>query len=106
MKPVVLCLLLLVAPLLWTQQSSEVKSEWPICFNESEWAAFEADILAEMETTALDAANAAVIPHVKYEAELVKQIDTLKVQKQWWRIGTFTVGGLAVGLALWMALHQ
>ncbi len=106
MKPVVVLLLLLSTPLLWTQQSSEVKSESLISFTESEWAELTAQIQAELELTARDAVKVAVESHLNYEAELVKHIDTLKVQKKWWQIGTFTVGGLAVGLALWMALHQ
>ena len=85
MKLTVVLLLLLTALPGWTQQSKPAENEWPICFTESAWADLEAQIQAELELTARDAAKAAVAPYLEYEVKLEGEVKRLTENRNWWR---------------------
>lgn len=93
----VFLLVLLMAPLAWTQQSSEGKSEWPICFGESSWAAFEAEIQAVQEQTAREAVEEAVKPHLEYETKLQQEIGTITRARDGWK--WVAIGGIGATAA-------
>lgn len=75
-----LFLILLTIPL-YSQQSSEASSGSTISFTSAEWAAFEAQVQAELERTALEAAEEAVKPYI-----LV--IEKRDRQLLYWKMGT------------------
>jgi hypothetical protein len=81
---VLLFLILLTLPG-WSQQSSEASSAYTRYFTEQEWAALEVEILAELERTALEAAEEAVEPHIRYEAELEAELAAETCRKKAWR---------------------
>jgi hypothetical protein len=95
-------LFLLITFGIWSQK----KPGDDIVFTTKEWADFEAEIAAELERTALEAAEEAVKQHLIYEQKLVQEIEWLKVQNGWLKIGIFAAGGLGLVLALILVLLQ
>lgn len=89
---VLLFLILLTIPL-YSQQSSAASSDSTISFTAREWADFEAQVQAELERTALEAAEEAVKPHLVYEATLKDDLATEVCRKKAWR---------AAGIAGWI----
>jgi hypothetical protein len=89
-RKLVTFLVLLQATLAFAQQSTPVKSESQICFSAAEFADFEVEIQAELERTAMAAAEAAVKPHVEYETKLQAEVKAITLARDWWRIGTFS----------------
>jgi hypothetical protein len=77
MKPLMVLLMLFLASLAWTQQSSADEGGWPICFDESAWADLERQIQLEVEATARDAAAAAIAPYVEREAKYAAKVKYL-----------------------------
>jgi len=81
----ILFLLLLGTTLAYSQPSNAASSESKICFSVEAWAEFEAEVTAELERTALEAADEAVAPHLIYEADLQKKLDTITRQNTIWK---------------------
>ena len=81
----ILFLLLLGTTLAYSQPSSAASSESKICYTPSEFAALEAEIQKIIEETALEAADEAVKPHLIYEADLQKKLDTITRQNTIWK---------------------
>lgn len=98
-KLLVLLLLLAMIPL-YAQSSSAANSEYVRCFTQSEYATFEAQVQKVMEETAIEVAEAAVAPHLEYEAKLQREIDAKSRQILFWKITT----GAGVGMALFFAI--
>lgn len=97
MKAMALFLLLLLTTPLWSQQLSEAKQEWPIYFTESAWADLEAQIQAELELTARDAAKAAVAPYLVIEADLRSALAKSTREVRIYKIGMWSAVGVASG---------
>ncbi|MCX6035246.1 MAG: hypothetical protein NTV38_09775 [Chloroflexi bacterium] len=88
------CLLILCPILAWSQPSTPASSESTTCFTNSELAAFEAAVQAEMERTIKEAVEAAVLPYVEAVEKKDGQLKTLRIC-----LGVSV--GVAVGALLW-----
>jgi hypothetical protein len=49
-----------------------------------------------VEETALEAAKAAVAPHLIYEKSLLENVRTMTISRNWWRVGTFAALGTGI----------
>ncbi len=81
----------------WSQSSSEASNGSPICFTTTEYAKFQAEVQAEFERTALEAAEEAVKPHLQFEADLQREIASVIRERNVWR--TVAIGGIGAAAA-------
>jgi hypothetical protein len=88
----------------WSQLSTPVSKESTTCFSDSELAAFEAAMQAEIERTVKEAVEAAIAPHVAYEARLQADIARLTRETVWLKVGIGVSLASALGLGLYAVL--
>lgn len=81
--------------------STPAKSEWPLCFSESEWASLEAQVWAETELTVKEAIDAAIVPYKARIGELSLQVKRQECTIVWLKVGMGVSLGAAVGLGIW-----
>lgn len=94
------CLLILCPILAWSQPSTPASSESMTCFKNSELAAFEAAVQAEMERTVKEAVQAAVLPYVAAVEKKDRQLKALERQTRAlkWLAGILGAGVVAFGV--------
>ena len=97
MRATAWCLLFLLTMPAWSQQSSEEKPEWPICFDALSWADLEKQIQLEVEWTAREAVEAAIAPYLVVEADLRAELAKSVRREKIYRVGMWTAVGLACG---------
>jgi len=97
------CLLLILCPILaWSQPSSEPAkdsttsssaTEKTHCFTDTEWAALEDEVWAEEQQAIKEAVEAAIKPHIEYEAKISAELRA-------WQVASCVLGALVAVLAV------